>query len=416
MNTTKKIGLIGFGVVGEGVFKVISSNKDLKVQIEKIAIKNPSKKRDAPAELFTTDVNDILLDSRIDTIVELIDDDEAAYFIVKQALIHKKNVVTANKKMLAIHLSELIQLQKANKVSLLYEAAVCGSIPILRNLEEYYNNDLLQSIYGIVNGSTNYILTQMTEKNVCYQQALQQAQLEGFAESNPTLDVEGFDAQNKLVLLLKHTFGIKALPTQIIRKGICSISSEDLQYAKEKEFQIKLIAKAYFNQLGYVVAYVMPQFIDKESPLCTIRNEYNGILIESTLADQQFLSGKGAGRYPTTSAVLSDISALQYGYQYEYKKASNVNTPTVRQNEIIEVYVSWKGQTAIDSALFIEIDTYFKSKEFCFLTGKINLATMDSLIACQKFSVVEMPFRPLQKVAPEILLEKNVYEPLLMDS
>lgn len=416
MNTTKKIGLIGFGVVGEGVFKVISSNKDRNVQIVKIAIKNPGKKRDAPAELFTTDVNDILLDNRIDTIVELIDDDEAAYFIVKQALIHKKNVVTANKKMLAIHLSELIQLQKANKVSLLYEAAVCGSIPILRNLEEYYNNDLLQSIYGIVNGSTNYILTQMTEKNVCYQQALQQAQLEGFAESNPSLDVEGFDAQNKLVLLLKHTFGIKALPTQIIRKGICSISSNDLQYAKEKEFQIKLIAKAYFNQLGYVVAYVMPQFIDKESPLCTIRNEYNGILIESILGDQQFLSGKGAGRYPTTSAVLSDISALQYGYQYEYKKANNVNTPTVSQNEIIEVYVSWKGQTAIDTALFIEIDTYFKSREFCFLTGKINLATMDSLIACQKISVVEMPFRPLQKVAPEILLEKNVYEALLIDS
>ena len=413
MNNTHKIGLIGFGVVGEGVYNVISSKNDLNAQIVKIAIKNPDKKRNAPAALFTTDVNSILFNNQIDTIVELIDDDEAAYAIVKQALIHKKNVVTANKKMLAYHLPELVQLQKENRVSLLYEAAVCGSIPILRNLEEYYNNDLLHSIYGIINGSTNYILTQMTENNVCYQLALQQAQLEGFAESDPTLDVEGFDAQNKLVLLLKHTFGIEVLPEQIVRKGISSICSEDLLYAREKDLQIKLIAKAHFNKFGQVVAYVMPQFIDTENPLHNIRNEYNGILIESTLADQQFLSGKGAGRYPTASAVLSDISALHYDYQYEYKRTNIYKTPKFSQHAIIEVFISWKCQTAIDTTIFAEISTYFKSKEYCFLTGKIDLASLGSLLASPNFSIIEIPSRPLQKTTPEVLQQKNRLETLL---
>lgn len=389
MNRINKIGLIGFGVVGEGIYNVLAKSPSLQAVVKKIGIKDSNKKRNAPSELYTTCIDSILFDTQIDTIVELIDDAEAAYYIVKQSILNKKNVVTANKKMLACHLPELIQLQKLNKVSLLYEAAVCGSIPILRNLEEYYNNDLLQSIIGIVNGSTNYILTQMIEKNLSYDVALKQAQQFGFAESNPSLDVEGFDAQNKLVLLLKHTFGIDVLPEQILRRGITSISSADLQYAKEKNVLIKLIAKAYYNKKGEIVAYVMPQFIAKDNPLFNIQNEYNGILIESTLADQQFLSGKGAGRYPTSSAVLSDISALQYGYTYEYKKSASNMSARLCTDENIEVFVSWKRRANIDTDLFIEVYSQFRSKENNFLNGKINLANAQFFMDSPEFSIIE---------------------------
>ncbi len=398
MTQTKKIGLIGFGVVGEGVYHVINNTPSLNTQIKKIGIKHIHKTRNAPEELFTTDIQAIIHDSEIDTIVELIDDAEMAYDIVKQSLLNKKNVVTANKKMLAYHLPELIALQHAYHVSLLYEAAVCGSIPILRNLEEYYNNDLLQSVKGIVNGSTNFILTQMSEKNISYHQALAKAQDSGFAESNPALDVEGFDAQNKLTLLLKHTFGIEVSPREILRKGITSITDEDIQYAKEKNLSIKLLAKAYYNQTQEIVAYVMPQFISKGHQLSHVSNEYNGVLIGSLLADEQFLYGKGAGRYPTASAVLSDISALNYGYKYEYKKSSLKNNPVLGTKEIVQVYVSWRNGLQIDKSIFEEISTQFVSETNQYLTGKIRLENLERIIQSNEVSVIEIAEQSTHKV------------------
>lgn len=398
MTKTKKIGLIGFGVVGEGVYHVINNTPSLNTEIKKIGIKHIHKTRNAPEELFTTDIRAIIHDNEIDTIVELIDDAEIAYDIVKQSLLNKKNVVTANKKMLAYHLPELIALQQAYNVSLLYEAAVCGSIPILRNLEEYYNNDLLQSVKGIVNGSTNFILTQMSEKNISYHQALIKAQESGFAESNPALDVEGFDAQNKLTLLLKHTFGIEVSPREILRKGITSITDEDIQYAKEKNLSIKLLAKAYYNQTQEIVAYVIPQFIPKGHQLSQVSNEYNGVLIGSLLADEQFLYGKGAGRYPTASAVLSDISALNYGYKYEYKKSSLKNNPVLGTKEIVRVYVSWRNGSQIDKSIFEEISTQFVSETNKYLTGKISLENLESIIQSNEVSVIEIAEETSHKV------------------
>lgn len=397
MTKIKKIGLIGFGVVGEGVYHVINNTPSLHSTIKKIGIKHIDKKRNAPQELFTSDVESILSDTEIDTIVELIDDAETAYEIVKNALQNKKNVVTANKKMLAYHLPELIKIQRENNVSLLYEAAVCGSIPILRNLEEYYNNDLLQSIKGIVNGSTNFILTQMSEKNISFNQALAKAQELGFAESNPALDVEGFDAQNKLTLLLKHTFGIEINPGKIFRKGITSVTNEDIQYAKEKNLAIKLLAKAYYNEAQEIVAYVIPQFVSKESQLSHVNNEYNGVLIGSLLADEQFLYGKGAGRYPTASAVLSDISALNYAYKYEYKKSGLGNNAALCNTEILSVYISWKNNSHIDKDLFEEISTEYASENNKYLIGKIRIENLHKISLLHEVSIVEMPDEINQK-------------------
>src|SRR3982751_3286529 len=209
MSTHKKltIGLFGFGVVGEGIFQVLQETPSLNATIKKVCIKHPEKKRNADPSLFTTNYSEILNDPDINLVVELIDDSEEAYKIVTSAFVNKKSVVSANKKLIAEHLAELIFLQQEHEVSFLYEAAVCGSIPIIRNLEEYYDNDLLQSISGIVNGSTNYILTKIGE-GLSYKEALQKAQQLGFAESDPRLDVEGFDAANKLTILLAHAYGI----------------------------------------------------------------------------------------------------------------------------------------------------------------------------------------------------------------
>ena len=192
-----RIGLFGFGVVGEGLYRILQQTPSLKANIVKVCIKHPGKKRNAPEDLFTTDRNELLNDPRINVIVEVINETEPAFQIVRTALKNGKDVVSASKKMLAEHLYELLDLQKETGHSVLYEAAACASIPVIRNLEEYYDNDLLHSMRAIVNGSTNFILTKMFEEKLEFKQALLLAQQLGFAESDPSLDVEGIDAVNK---------------------------------------------------------------------------------------------------------------------------------------------------------------------------------------------------------------------------
>lgn len=234
INTKLTIGLFGFGVVGEGIYNVLQQTPSMNAQIKKVCIKHPDKKRNAPEELFTTSYDELLNDPEINTIVELIDDADEAFKIVRAALANQKDVVSANKKMIAEHFEELLSCQNDFGGSLLYEAAVCGSIPILRNLEEYYDNDLLQSICGIVNGSTNYILTQMNDEGLSYDRALDLAQQLGFAESNPTLDVEGYDAANKLTILLAHAYGIHTRPGTLLFKGITQLYADDARYAQKR--------------------------------------------------------------------------------------------------------------------------------------------------------------------------------------
>ena len=322
METHKQltIGLFGFGVVGEGLYKVLQQTPSLKANIKKICIKNYGKKRNAPASLFTTDKLELLNDRDINVIVEVIDDADAAFDIVTTALKNGKDVVSASKKMIAEHLPALLELQEKTGQSLLYEAAACASIPVIRNLEEYYDNDLLHSIKAIVNGSTNFILTKIFEEGLDFKQALILAQQLGFAESNPKLDVEGYDAVNKWTFLLTHAYGIIESPDNILFNGIQNIHSADATVAKEKGQAIKLVAQAQKLKNGGVTAFVLPQFVKQDDHLAFVKNEYNGVVIESGFADKQFFYGKGAGSFPTASAVLSDIAALRYHYRYEYKK------------------------------------------------------------------------------------------------
>src|SRR6186713_2071777 len=255
------IGLFGFGVVGEGLYKVLQQTPSLKASIKKVCIKNPGKKREAPADLFTTDRDVILNDPSINVIVEVINESGPAFEIVSRALRSGKSVVSASKKMIAEHMPELLQLQKETGESFLYESAACASIPVIRNLEEYYDNDLLHSIKAIVNGSTNFILTKMFEDKLDFQSALLLAQQLGFAESNPKLDVEGYDANNKWAFLLTHAYGIVEHPDNILFNGIQNIQAGDSIVAKEKNQQIKLVAQAQKLQNGKVAAFVLPQFV-----------------------------------------------------------------------------------------------------------------------------------------------------------
>lgn len=332
------LGLFGFGCVGQGLYHVLEETHGVKATIKKIVVKNKDKQRPLSKDLFTFNKADVLNDPEIDVVVELIDDAKAAFEIVKAAVQNGKHVVTANKKMIAENLAEILTLQEQYDRSILYEGAVCGSIPILRNLEEYYDNDLLTGIEGIFNGSTNYILTKVFEEKKSYADALKQAQELGFAESDPRLDVQAFDPKFKLTIAIAHAFGVVVKPENIINIGIDRISDLDLKFAREKGYAIKLIARAIRSE-GKIYALVAPQFVEAENPLSNIRLEYNAVQLQGAFADKQLFVGKGAGSYPTGSAVLSDISALTYDYRYEYKKINQLPKNEFSDNWSIETFV-----------------------------------------------------------------------------
>jgi homoserine dehydrogenase len=358
--------------VGEGLYRILQKTESLNAQIKKVCIKNPDKKRNAPDSLFTTDKDEILNDPEINVIVEVINESQPAYEIVTTAFKNGKEVVSASKKMIAEHLPELLELQKKTGLSLLYEASACASIPIVRNLEEYYDNDLLHGIRGIVNGSTNYILTKMFEDKLDFKQALLQAQQLGFAEVDPTLDVDGWDALNKWVILLLHAYGVVVKPTDLLFTGIQNINGSDADVGREKHFEIRLVGQAKKLENGKVAAFVLPQFVKQEDHLSFVKNEYNGAVLESSFSDKQFFYGKGAGSFPTASAVLSDISALRYGYHYEYKKLYYHKPNELTNDYYLKVYLSFDEWDQVPKDKFEWIEEYHAENERKYLVGVIH--------------------------------------------
>ena len=375
MSKKLNIGLFGFGVVGQGLYDIIKT-KNLNLEIKKIAIKNPEKKRSLPAELFTTDRDEILNNPEINTIVELINDTEAAFEIVSRGLSSGKNVVSASKKMIATYLNELIELQQKHGTSLLYEGAVCGSIPIIRNLEEYYDNELLHSISGIFNGSSNFVLSKGYLENLDYDTALKEAQDLGFAETDPTSDVGGFDAKYKLIIAASHAYGVIVKPEDVLNIGIQNLSASDLQYAREKKLKIKLVPVAKELDDRHVTMFVLPKFVNESEFLYNVEYEYNGVIVQAAFADQQFFFGKGAGGHPTGSAVLSDIAALRYNYQYEYKKAKEKKDLRFTNNIELNVYLRYEDEDLVEALEFKHIHERYHSDNYKFVIGKINLQNL----------------------------------------
>jgi len=376
------IGLFGYGVVGTGLYDVLHKSKTVDASIKKIVVKHKDKPRNISPEHFHYDKNEILQDEEINLVVELIDDADAAFEIVKTALENGKAVVSANKKMIAEHFEELYELQKKHQVPFLYEAAVCGSIPIIRNLEEYYNNDFLQSIQGIVNGSTNYILTKTFQDNLSFDEALKEAQEKGYAESNPILDTGGFDARSKLQILLAHSFGITTAPEEVFNVGIQNLGDLELKFAKEKNLQIKLLAYAQKRNDNEVAALVIPKFVKSTDTFSTVSDVFNGVKVQTAFADKQFFYGRGAGSLPTASAVLSDISALAYDYKYEYKKITNSENLKLTEDFNLKVLFRHPSKDADKfQPYFINIEEYYGNKEQGYFVGDISFKNLKEIFS-----------------------------------
>jgi homoserine dehydrogenase len=376
MTTKQNIGLFGFGTVGSGLFHVLNKANNLDVELKKICIRDPQKKRILPSDRFTTAYEDILDDPEINLVVELIDDAAEAYYIVKKALQNGKSVVSGNKRMLACHLEELIQLQNEYNSALLYDASACGSIPIIRNLEEYYDNDLLKSVTGILNGSSNFILTSLFNNSTDYSTALKQAQELGFAESNPCFDVEGFDSLYKLVIITLHCFGICVHPDEVLNYGISHITGADIRFAKEKGLKFKLIGQVFKLDDTTFTLFVLPRLVNPQEYIYNVEYEYNGVVIEGEFYEKQFMFGKGAGAFPTGSAILSDITARMHLYRYEYKKRV-LNKPLSYSKEVIlEIYLRYKDLIDFSLFEFETISEKYAGRDSNYVIGDISLSNL----------------------------------------
>lgn len=378
-NKQINIGLFGFGTVGKGLYDVLKKIQPENVSIVKVCVRNVAKhSAEAPELEFTSNADDIFTDSRINFIVELIDDAEAAYGIVKRALQAKIPVVSGNKKMLARHIQEMIQLQRDNDTALLYDASACGSIPVIRNLEEYYDNDLLISVKGILNGSSNFILSKIFNEGMNYAEALKLAQDLGFAESDPTLDIGGWDSLFKLIIITIHAFGVYVEPEQIFTFGIGNMNEHDIQFAHEKRRRVKLVGWAEKVNEDKLVLSVMPHLLSKQKYIYSVEDEFNGVVIKGLFYYKQFMFGQGAGGFPTGSAVLSDITAQLYDYRYQYKKLQSPHHLHFTNDYKVRIYYRYDSPAALNLLEFSTIHESYYSDTYKYVVGDIELSQLQA--------------------------------------
>ena len=376
-----KIGLFGFGTVGRAVYQVIAQSKNAHADIRKICVRTIDKPRDLslPTGILTDCAEDVIGNPDINLIVEVVDDANASYRIVTEALRRRIPVVSGSKAMIAEHLPELIELQRRYDTALLYDASSCGSIPVIRNLEEYYDNDLLLEVKGILNGSSNYILSRVFDHGEDYADALRKAQQLGFAESDPTFDISGKDSLYKLIIIAVHALGVYVAPELIFTYGISTIHDADIRYAREKRVKIKLVAQVVKVNESDFTMFVMPEFVTPSRYIYSVDNEYNGVVIRGECYDRQFMFGKGAGGLPTASSILSDVMARRHGYRYEYKKMEYIESPRYTTDVTLRIYVHYK-ETDVSSLLpFGKIREQYSSEEGNYIIGDINLKDLISV-------------------------------------
>jgi homoserine dehydrogenase len=308
--------MLGCGVVGGEVARLIIANqKDLTARsgahldLVKIGVRNLARPNVAK-DLLTTDLDSIVKDKNIDLIIEVIGGIEPARTLILEALANGKSVVTANKALLAKHGAELFAAADKGGVDLYYEAAVAGAIPILRPLRESLVGDHIQRVMGIVNGTTNFILTKMDESGAAFGDALAEAQALGFAEADPTADVEGFDAAAKAAILAGLAFHSRVTDSDVYREGITKITDADVAVAKSLDLVVKLLAIAELTNDGKISVRVHPTLISRSHPLASVREAFNAVFVESEAAGAMMFYGRGAGGAPTASAILGDLVAV----------------------------------------------------------------------------------------------------------
>lgn len=317
MNMKKelKIGLFGLGTVGSGVWRILTENQklleersNLSIKIKKVVVKNPGKKRkvSVPKELLSVDPDDILKDPDIDVVVELIGGIEPACGILLKAIQEGKQVVTANKALLAERGGEIFSAAREKGVSIGFEASVAGGIPILKAIREGFIGNRIKEVYGIINGTANFILSEMTEKGEEFQKVLEKAQKEGYAEQDPALDIKGIDAAQKLAILISLCYGVEPPRQGIFVEGIDHITPLDIEFAKKLGYVVKLLAISK-EHAGAVEARVHPTMIPIHHPLADVSGVFNAIFLKGDAVGETMFFGRGAGMMPTASAVVSDI-------------------------------------------------------------------------------------------------------------
>ena len=319
-----KAALLGAGTVGGGVYKLVerrSAEMQAKVgadlKITKVMVKNLQKKREGiPSEVLTDDWEGIINDPEISIVIELMGGVEPARTYILQALEAGKNVVTANKDLLAEHGQELMEAAERNHCDICFEAAVGGGIPIIRPLKECLAGNEITEVMGIVNGTTNYILTKMTQEGWDFDDALKEAQRLGFAESDPTADVEGLDAGRKMAILASIAFHSRVTFDDVDVKGITKITAKDIQYAKEFGYTLKLLGVAR-NEEGKMEVGVSPMMIPSTHPLANVNDSFNAVFVHGDAVDDAMFQGRGAGEFPTASAVVGDLISVARNMQYD---------------------------------------------------------------------------------------------------
>lgn len=311
MENKIKIGLIGLGTVGSGVYKTLQNFEN--VEIVKIAVRNKSKKRNIEGldeSIITENPYEVVNDPEIQIVAELIGGLEPAFDLIKAAITNGKHIVTANKELLAKHGEELFKFAEANNKVVLYEAAIAGGIPLIMPIKTILAGNKINKIKAILNGTTNYILTKMDTQGASYQSVLKEAQELGYAEADPTGDVEGFDAAYKITTLATIAFGKRIKIDKVYREGITKIRSEDMQAANEMGYKIKLIASAELNSDGKADVRVHPMLVPLTQTLAHINYVTNAVSLSGHPVGDVTLSGPGAGEFPTASSVVGDILAI----------------------------------------------------------------------------------------------------------
>lgn len=315
MGKSISVGLLGLGTVGSGVIQLIENHQEelehqlgCGVNVKSVLVRNLQKARDVEIDhtYLTTNPDDVLNNPEIDVVIEVMGGIDKTREYILKAFKAKKHVVTANKDLIALHGPELQEAASESQCDLFYEASVAGGIPILRGLADGLSSDRIQKVMGIVNGTTNYILTKMDDEGASYEDALKEAQELGFAEADPTADVEGLDAARKMAILARLAFSTSIDLEDVEVSGISNLAVEDFHYGRKLGLTMKLIGFAHFEN-NQVEVSVQPTYLSKGHPLATVKNEYNAVYVNGEAVGETMFYGPGAGSLPTATAVMADV-------------------------------------------------------------------------------------------------------------
>lgn len=389
---TVNIAILGYGTVGSGVKEIVDNNfqnierwSDKHVNVKKIFVRESRTELLDSSKVFTSNIEEILNDPKIKIVVESMGGLDPAYKYVKQCLENGKDVVTPNKALVAAHGAELLKIAANNNLSFKFEASVGGGIPIIEPMMKSLNANNINQICGILNGTTNFILTKMINENLSFESALKTAQELGYAEADPTADVEGLDARNKICILASIAYGKHIYPQNVYAEGITKISLKDVEYAKELGYVIKLIGYAKKDANDKITVFVSPMLVPNSNPLSIVNDVFNAVLIDGDCTGDVMFYGKGAGKLPTASAVVSDVISC----------INNSETPKK---------ICWensKNNDVLSNFENFEIPFYVRIQkgniEEFFITGKMKTKDFDEYIQYVK-ALDKSDFKVISKI------------------